>query len=103
MFDRRRFLGSTALGVIGTAAALVAGRPARAFLREGPDPVAESIYLRACETQRTHLQLVADLAAQLEGQETPVRAREIVLAMNCPICGCKLADAVDPAMALPPR
>ena len=92
---RRDLLMTTMLAGAAAAAGL---RPsaARAFRIE-EDEVKEQLYLAACEQQNTHQQLVRDLIAQLEGSEGHDKAVETVRAMNCPVCGCRLAPAVDAA------
>lgn len=86
-FSRRQFLATTALAGVG--AALVAPRPARA-LRLEEDIVAERLYFSACEARSAHDQLAQKLIAELETQEGHDKAVEIVQAMKCPVCGCRL-------------
>lgn len=55
----------------------------------------ERLYLAACEQQDAHLDFVRDLIAKLEGAEGHEKAVALVRAMVCPVCGCRLAPAVD--------
>lgn len=96
---RRNLLITSALA--GTAAS--AGLwPLRALaLRVEEDEVKERLYFAACEERAAHDQLVRDLIAQLEGEQGHAQAVETVKAMSCPVCGCRLGEAVgalaDPA------
>jgi len=92
---RRDLLTTT---VLAGAAAAFGLRPsaARAFRIE-EDEVTEQLYLAACEQQNAHAELVRDLIAQLEATEGHEQAVAEVRAMKCPVCGCKLAAAVDDA------
>lgn len=66
-------------------------------LRIEEDEVKERLYLSACEQRDAHNQLVRDLIAQLEGKEGHDKAVETVRGMECPVCGCRLASAVEAA------
>jgi hypothetical protein len=90
---RRDLLVTT---LLGGAAAAAGPSPARAFRIE-EDELKEQLYLSACEQQDAHDEIVRDLIAQLEGKEGHDRAVETVRAMSCPVCGCRLASAVDAA------
>lgn len=92
LWTRRRLLGATALT---GAAALVAARPAQA-LRAEENPVAERLYLSACESRAAHDELVQELIAQIEGQEGREKAVAAVRDMRCPTCGCSLALFTEP-------
>jgi hypothetical protein len=70
---------------------------ARAFRIEEDNAATEQLYLAACEQQGAHDQLVRDLIAKLEGPESHEQAVAEVRAMTCPVCGCRLAAAVDAA------
>lgn len=89
---RRNLLITTALAGVAAACGLW---PTRALaLRLEEDEVKERLFLAACEERTAHDQLVRDLIAQLEGQQSHDQAVEAVKAMSCPICGCRLAEAV---------
>jgi hypothetical protein len=93
VLTRRNLLVTTALA---GATAACGSWPRRAFaLRVEEDEVKERLYLAACEERTAHDRLVRDLIAQLEGQQSHEQAVETVKAMNCPICGCRLAEAVS--------
>jgi hypothetical protein len=89
---RRRDLLMTTM--LAGAAAAFWPSAARAFRIE-EDDITERLYLTACEQQGAHQQLVRDLIAQIEGTEGHDKAVEEVRAMTCPVCGCRLAAAVD--------
>ena len=95
--DRRRFLYTTAL--TGIAAALWI-RPASALRLEENEPT-ERLYLAACEARTAHDQLIQELVAELEGQEGREKAAEMVRAMACPVCGCKLGAVAGPLEGTP--
>lgn len=63
-------------------------------LRLEENAVKERLYLSACGERSAHDQLVRDLIAQLEGQQGHAQALETVKTMSCPVCGCRLAEAV---------
>jgi hypothetical protein len=90
---RRDLLITTALA--GAAAACGLWPRHALALRIEEDEVKERLYLTACEERAAHDQLVRDLIAQLEGQQSHEQAVEAVKAMSCPICGCRLAEAVS--------
>ena len=92
---RRDLLLTTMLA--GSAAALGLWPSAARAFRIEEDQAAEQLYFAACEQQNAHMQLVRDLIAQLEGTESHDQAVATVRAMTCPVCGCKLAAAVDEA------
>jgi hypothetical protein len=89
---RRNLLITTALAGVAATCGLW---PHRAFaLRVEEDEVSQRLYLAACEERAAHDQLVRDLIAQLEGQQSHAQAVEAIKEMNCPICGCRLAETV---------
>jgi hypothetical protein len=95
------FMAMTRRGLLTTtvlAGAVVATglRPSsvRAFRIE-EDEVRERLYFAACEQQDEHARLVRELIAEIEGTEGHEKAVETVREMNCPVCGCRLAAAVD--------
>jgi hypothetical protein len=92
----RRVLLTTTM--LAGAAAVVGLRPnvARAFSIE-EDEVKERLYIAACEQQSEHTRLVQELIAQIEGTEGHDKAVAAVREMHCPVCGCRLAAAVDEA------
>jgi hypothetical protein len=90
---RRDLLMTT---MLAGAAAAAGSSSARAFRIE-EDDVKEQLYLSACEQRDAHDQIVRDLIAQLEGKEGHDKAVETVRAMTCPVCGCRLAAAVEAA------
>jgi rubrerythrin len=92
---RRDLLKTTMLAGAAASLGLWPGA-ARAFRIE-EDEAAEQLYLAACEQQSTHAQLVRELIAQIEGTDGHEKAVEAVRAMTCPVCGCRLAAAVDAA------
>jgi hypothetical protein len=92
---RRDMLTTTVLAGAAAAVGLWPGT-ARA-LRIEEDEVQERLYLAACEQQNAHLDLVRELIAKIEGTEGHDKAVAVVRAMTCPVCGCKLAPAVDAA------
>jgi hypothetical protein len=95
---RRNLLITTALA---GAAAICGLRPRRAFaLRIEENEASQRLYFSACEERAAHDQLVRDLIAQLEGQQSHEQAVEAVKAMSCPLCGCGLAATVG-ALAEP--
>jgi hypothetical protein len=89
-WDRRRFLGTTALAGLGAAAWVAAGGRASAFRVDEENVGRTALYLSGCETQAAHDELAKDILAKLDGHEPPERARAIIQAMKCPICGCPL-------------
>src|SRR6185436_9791375 len=93
---RRDLLKTTMLAGVAGAFGLWPA-VARAFRIEEDNVVHEQLYLSACEQQGAHEQLVRDLIAKLEGTESHEQAVAEVRAMSCPICGCRLAPAVDAA------
>jgi hypothetical protein len=92
---RRDLLTTTTLA--GAAAALGLWPSAARAFRIEENEVTEQLYLTACEQQNAHMQLVRNLIAELEGTEGHEKAIAEVRAMTCPVCGCKLAAAVDEA------
>ena len=93
---RRRDLLTTT--VLAGAAAAFGLRPGTArALRFEEDEFQERRYLAACEERNAHTDLVRELIAKLEGAEGHDKAVALVRAMACPVCGCKLAAAVDAA------
>jgi len=90
---RRDLLKTTML----TAAAALLPGAAFAFRVEEDNAVTQQLYLTACEQQGAHEQLVRELIAKLEGTEDHEKAVAEVRAMTCPVCGCRLAAAVDSA------
>lgn len=92
---RRKIFGTTML--VGAAAAFGLRPFAAHAFRIEEDEVKERLYLAACEQQDEHARLVRELIAQIEGTEGHDQAVETVRAMDCPVCGCRLAAAVDAA------
>lgn len=88
---RRDLLKTT---MLSAAACLLPGA-ALALRIEDDNAVMQQLYLSACERQGAHAHLVRELIAKLEGSESHEQAVAEVRAMSCPICGCKLAPAVD--------
>ncbi len=88
-FPRRRFLG-----IAGLAGASVAAGTAQAFQIQDAPPATRELYRLACEAPSKHLQLLAEIDAQLAGRQLSADDIQAIKARaTCPICGCGLADA----------
>jgi hypothetical protein len=90
--SRREFL-------LGSASLMLAAGPAAALSLED-DPARERLYLAACETRSRHDEIVDQLVAQIEAEQTVTPEAhaatiEKVKALRCPTCGCALGS-VEP-------
>lgn len=93
-FPRRRFLG---LGV-GLGAGLATGAAcigaARAFEIQDAPPATRELYRLACEAPAKHVQLLAEIDAQLAGRHLSAQEIASIKAKTtCPLCGCALTQA----------
>lgn len=89
--SRRRFLLSSV--VLGATGLSVGAGNAWAFSEEPMDVKTEALAYSACQApgrpNAYHLQLLADIAAALQGKpQTEIDAR--MAAAVCPICGCPI-------------
>ncbi|MBI1245244.1 MAG: hypothetical protein GC202_09575 [Alphaproteobacteria bacterium] len=101
MDTNRRFLIAT--GSIAAAALLLPGR-ARAMRLEELDVPRQRLLVEACETQKTHQAVMADLVRQIEDDGVPGdEARKRVAAMACPFCGCPFASLDLPVEGEAPK
>jgi hypothetical protein len=79
------------LALLGCA---LAARSAHALrIEEATEPALEA-YRERCETQALHADIVRQLYREIRIREGEERAREILQALPCPVCGCSLAQAV---------
>jgi hypothetical protein len=89
----------------GSAAAVAAALPrgARAFRIVEEDEASPRVQalVGACETRNAHERLVAELLAELEGEQGPEAAARTVRGLSCPFCGCGLAQALPEPGAQP--
>lgn len=86
---RRHFLG-----LAGLAGASVASGTARAFHIQDAPPATRELYRLACETPSKHLQLLAEIDAQLAGRQLSADDIQAIKARaTCPLCGCSLTSA----------
>lgn len=94
MTSRRRVLRSGLRVSIGVATIAAAAPHALAFRIEedGQSPRAR-ILLAACETRSAHARQLAELIAQLEGEQGREKAVAAADAAMCPLCGCRLSQA----------
>jgi len=92
--SRRRFLASSALAGAGAGALLLPGRPANAALKLTPmDAETHASYKNACggpEVRAYHEQLLEEARAKLAGTMSEKDLDAALLALTCPICGCRL-------------
>lgn len=89
-YPRRRFLGLGATLAAGT----VGAGAARAFEIQDAPPATRDLYRLACEAPAKHVQLLAEIDAQLAGRHLSApEIASIKAATACPFCGCALADA----------
>jgi len=92
---RRRFLGlgaALASGAVGVGT-LGAGT-ARAFEIQDAPPATRDLYRLACEAPAKHVQLLAEIDAQLAGRHLSADDIQAIKARaTCPLCGCSLAQA----------
>jgi hypothetical protein len=79
------------LGLLGLA---LASRSAHALRIEEATESALEAYRERCETQALHAEIVRQLYQEIRAREGEERAREILQALPCPVCGCSLAQAV---------
>ncbi len=91
-FPRRRFLG---LGVgLGAGLAAAGVGPARAFEIQDAPPATRELYRLACEAPAKHVQLLAEIDAQLAGRHLSAQEIASIKAKTtCPLCGCALTQA----------
>lgn len=91
--DRRRVLGLGAALATGTALGTAAGS-ARAFQIEEASPQTRQLYSLACEAPARHVQLLAEIDAQLAGRHlSGADIAAIKARAACPFCGCALVQA----------
>ena len=95
MNSRRRVLHSGLLASAGIMT-IGAGVPhALAFrIEEDGDSSRARLLLNACEARSAHEQQIADLIARLEGVQGREQAVAAANAAMCPLCGCRLSQAV---------
>lgn len=87
---RRRFLG---LGTI-LAASTALATTARAFEIQEAPPATRELYRLACEAPAKHVQLLAEIDAQLTGRNLSANEIQAIKAKaTCPLCGCALTQA----------
>lgn len=101
MSNSRRSLLRAALGL----AAVPAVVPMASALRvEDMDAPRQRLILNACEARNDHRRQIDALIADLEGRGLAQdQARDVVLASDCPFCGCALGlAALDELPAAPP-
>lgn len=91
-YPRRLFLGlgaALATGSVGAGAA-------RAFEIQDASPATRDLYRLACEAPAKHVQLLAEIDAQLAGRHLSAREIAAIKARTaCPFCGCSLAEASE--------
>ncbi|MBL8704439.1 MAG: hypothetical protein JNM30_06340 [Rhodospirillales bacterium] len=89
-FPRRRFLG---LGV-ALAAGATGARVAQGFEIQDAPPATRELYRLACEAPAKHVQLLAEIDAQLAGRHLSAAEIQAIKARaTCPLCGCALTQA----------
>ena len=99
MASRRKMLKVVLAGA--AAAALPSGAMAfRVVDEDEASPRVQSLF-GACETRNAHERLVAELLADLEGEQGAERAALTVRGLSCPFCGCGLAQALPEPGARP--
>jgi hypothetical protein len=94
-YPRRHLLG---LG-IGLATGALGVEAARAFEIQDAPPATRDLYRLACEAPAKHVQLLAEIDAQLAGRQLSAQEIAAIKAKTaCPFCGCALglADAGAP-------
>ncbi len=92
--SRRRFLSTTALAGAGASALLLAGKEAAAFAVKPMDAETHKLYANACggaDAQAYHQQLLTEAKAKLPSGTSDADVEAAIVALTCPICGCRLA------------
>lgn len=93
----------SAAGGFAAAALLGTGR-ANAMRLDELDVPRQRLLLSACETQKAHQTVMAELAKRIEGDGVDEEeARRRVAAMSCPFCGCPFASLDLPAEGDAPK
>jgi hypothetical protein len=102
MMSRRLALRVLLAGSAALAASAYpsASRAFRIVDAEETSPAVQSL-IGACETRNAHERLVAELLAELEGEQGPAAAAEALRGMACPLCGCGLGPALPDLGAAP--
>jgi hypothetical protein len=105
MFSRfpRRAL-SRRIGLAGALAVLVAAPAARGFriVEADSDHPAVRALDDICATRDAHARMIADLLARFDGEPGKDRTRAALAQAACPLCGCRLVEAL-PEDAPAPR
>ena len=90
LLHRRRLLGLGYALAAGTALATTA----RAFEIQEASPGTRALYRLACEAPAKHVQLLAEIDAQLAGRQlSAAEIQAIKDKATCPLCGCALSQA----------
>jgi hypothetical protein len=101
-FPRRAL--SRRIGLAGALALLVAAPAARGFriVEADRDHPAVRALDEVCATRDAHARMITDLLAGLDGEPAKGRTRAALAQAACPLCGCRLGDAL-PEDAPAPR